>query len=243
MLQSYTAVTMAVERTYVVKFDDGVEMKFELFTSDTLTKIECRGAWITFNTPRPENTIIYNIKNTSMGFQGSNRFDYFVMRVLIAWYLIIKECFPNIEEAHYTNRCVVDAIENVSEKTKEEVYEEFKKVHWRLFYYYRLGFYVNNMETAEEYVNLEWKELMSSVYYDGQLQEYLNDHCMDGEIIHCKLMKSGKKLLENGVYSKRFKKMIKFGAELRMVGMLDWPIPVASKRKRMRYSALQLLVF
>jgi hypothetical protein len=147
-----------VERTYVVQFHDDVEMEFELSMTDETTRIECRGAWIEFNTPHPEATMIWDIDNFEMALQGEIM-SYFTVRVFIAWYLIIKECFPNIEEANYTNKCIIDAIEDVSEKTKDELYKSFKEAHWRLFYFYRLGFYVNNMETAEQYVNSEWEKI------------------------------------------------------------------------------------
>lgn len=244
MLQSYTAVTMAEERTYVVKFDDGVEMKFELSITDETTRIECDGAWIKFNTPDHEDTMIDDIDNTAMALQ-KKRMSYFTVRVFIAWYLIIKECFPNIEDVSYTNRCVIDAIDDVSEKTKEELYESFKEAHWRLFYYYRLGFYVEDYENAEQYVNSEWEKIMD---YDAtKLQDYLlSDGFIDGPFIHCELMESGKKILENGVYSTRSKEMIKIGAELHIKSNeeeSEEELESIRPNKRMRYSDLQLLVF
>ena len=200
-----------VNRTYDIKFSDGENMEFNLYMNDETTRIECDGYWIEFDTPDPEDTYINDIDNSNMALEAEVGRSYFTVRVFMATYLIVKHLFPNIEEANYTNKCVIDEIDDVSEKSKEQLYKQFVKCHWRLFYYYRVGFYVTHMDTAEQYVQTEWDEINSWDYGDEELQDYFfSGEFKDGPKIHCELMEVGKKLFEKGYSTSKNK--IKFGS-------------------------------
>ena len=160
---------------WVVRFSDGVEMKFD--ASETSFKAQEGDFEIEYEY-QCTNPSMLILKHAS-DFVGIHGVSYFVGRCFVAVYHVIKRLFPSVTYFKYRNgaqndefdESQIDELEDAWQEEDEDVVMRIcRDAAWRSLYYERIGFTTEG-GTVDERLHRKLEVFMQSMECDTEIMD------------------------------------------------------------------------